>query len=229
MGKNSWIIFTVIVVALFGGLIIWSRNKNPSVDTSSVDTSTILSASETSGNIADNAKGNLESEAVIVEYGNYQCGACANVNTRVAEFMNSEYGEKVALVYRHFQIPGFTNARAAAGSAEAAGIQGKYWEMHDKIFEGQASWANLDSNGRTNVFVRFAEELDLDVEKFKSDLSSNDINKKISFDSSLGKKDGVTGTPAFFLNGKKLPEDAYSALASGDYTPLQKLIDEIVE
>ena len=121
MSKSSWIIFVVVVVALFGGLVVWTRAANPSIDTSAIDTSSVLAASEASGGIADHAKGNVDSKAVIVEYGDFQCGGCAEISKVVKEFMAGEYAEKVALVYRNFNIPSFTNSRAASGTAEAAG------------------------------------------------------------------------------------------------------------
>lgn len=228
MSKSSWIIFVVVVVALFGGLVVWTRATNPSIDTSAIDTSSVLAASEASGGIADHVKGNVDSKAVIVEYGDFQCGGCAEISKVVKEFMAGEYAEKVALVYRNFNIPSFTNSRAASGTAEAAGLQGKYWEMHAKLFENQSSWSMLDANSRTDLFTSYAEDLGLDIDKFTSDLASTEVNKKITFDKSLGNKDGVSATPAFYINGKKLDDDIYNSFGNRDFEPLQKYLDEIL-
>lgn len=232
MNKSSWIIFTVIVVALFGGLIIWTKSNNPSVDTESINTNSILSASEASGGIGDHVKGNREAKVILVEYGDFQCPGCASVNSNINEFMETEYSEKVAFVYRNFPLPGHTNARAAAGAAEAAGLQGKYWEMHDTLFTNQNSWSTLDANSRVDTFVSYAEDLGLDINKFKLDFansdksSGTDVNKKVSFDRALGVKDKVSATPTFFVNGKKVSDEVFNSLNNSDFEPLQKLIDE---
>jgi protein-disulfide isomerase len=90
-----------------------------------------------------------------------------------------------------------TKARGAHEAAEAANLQGKFWEMHDKIFENQRK---LDSE----QYLTYAQELGLDVEKFKKDLKSDAVKKRLDDDTSQAAKLGVTGTPAFFVNGRFL-------------------------
>ena len=109
------------------------------------------------------------------------------------------------LIFRNFPIPSLhPNARAAASAAESAGIQGKFWEMHDMLYSNQDAWSEAAINERTEIFVGYADELGLDKEKFKKDLSDTQITKKINFDVAVGRNQGVTGTPTFYLNGEQV-------------------------
>ncbi len=226
MSKTSWIIFVAVVVVLFGGLVIWNRTSNPPVDTSEVDASSILSASDASGGIGDHVKGTASSKVVLVEYGDFQCPSCSRAHTSVDQLMD-EYGDRIAFVFRNFPLTSIhPNARAASGAAEAAGLQGKFWEMYDLLFTNQANWSPLDSSQRTTVFTGYAEQLGLDIAKFSEDFAGSAIGKKISFDVSLGKRNGVESTPNFFLNGKTIDNTASSSFVNGDSTALKELIDK---
>lgn len=219
MNKRTWIIFIVICVAIFGALIFASRSKK--IDVSGIDTSKILAASADSGNIADHVYGKTDSKVVLVEYGDFQCPACGAAEPNV-EQIRQDYKDKIALVFRNNPLPTLhPNAKAAAAAAEAAGLQGKYWEMHDKLYQTQEAWGNYDTSKRTDAFVSYAKEVGVkDIDKFKTDMSSNNINDKISFDLSLGQKVGVTGTPTFTLNKDVLTTDQRSSVEN-----LKKVID----
>jgi len=92
---------------------------------------------------ADHTKGNPDAAVKLVEYGDYQCPACAGVNPAVNQVIEN-MGEDIMLVYRHFPLVNIhPNALAAAYAAEAAAIQGKFWEMHDKLYENQQEWSSL--------------------------------------------------------------------------------------
>lgn len=199
MNKKTWIIFGVICVAIFAVLIYASRSQK--VDVSGVDTGTVLAATPASGNIADHVYGKADSKVVLVEYGDFQCTACGTAYPNVKQ-VKEAYKDKIAFVFRNNPIPSaHPNAKAAAAAAEAAGLQGKWWEMHDKLFETQAAWSMSNTTERTNTFVTYAKQVGVaDLEKFKTDMSSSAVSDKITFDLSLGQKVGVTGTPTFTLN-----------------------------
>lgn len=202
MSKRAWIIFSAICVLFLGSLIYFS-NRNR-IDVSEIDTNTIQPALDKSGNIADHVYGKADSKVVLIEYGDFQCPGCGGVHPTVKK-LTEKYKDQLALVFRNFPITSkHPNARAASASAEAAGLQGKYWEMHNKLFEGQDSWTNLDANKRTDFFAGYATDLGLTVDAFKTDVTDNRVSQKISFDQAVGKKAGVEATPTFFLNGKKL-------------------------
>lgn len=151
---------------------------------------------------SDNVKGSRESKVVLVEYSDFQCPACAAYYPLVKEAAK-EFGGEAQFVYRHFplsQIHG--NAELAARAAEAAGKQGRFWDMHDMIFEKQSEWA-LEKNAR-ELFTHYAESLGLDLERFGQDIDSSEVAAKVSDDYQGGLNSRVNSTPTFFLNGQKL-------------------------
>lgn len=226
MNKVGWIIFSAVVVALLVGLVVWTKASNPTVEIGDIDANAIIAANEQNGNIADHTLGNVESKVVFIEYGDFQCPSCAGAHPQVKSLMD-EYNDKIVFIFRNFPITQIhPNARAAAAAAEAAGLQGKYWEMHDALFEGQGVWGTLDTNQRTEFFTGYAKELKLDVDKFSTDFASANVGKKVSFDQALGTKIGVNSTPTFFINGKKIEGDAAGNFVRGDSSGVKKLLDE---
>jgi protein-disulfide isomerase len=118
-------------------------------------------------------------------------------------------------VFRNFPISDIhPNAKAAAASAEAAGLQGKYWEMHNKLYEGQNDWSSLSTSDRTSFFDNLAKGLGLDMKKFDADMATSSVTAKINFDIAVGNKASVSATPTFFLNGKKLESSAYGTASA---------------
>lgn len=202
MSKRAWIIFGAICIVLLGGLVYVSSKDR--IDVSNVDANAVQPAAEQSGNIADHVFGKADSKVVLVEYGDFQCPGCGAAFAPI-KAASEKYKDQLAFVFRNFPLTSLhPNARTAAAAAEAAGLQGKYWEMHDKLYENQDAWGSLSSSERTNFFATYAQGLGLNVDRFKVDLAGADANKKINFDQALGKKLGVTSTPTFFLNGKKV-------------------------
>lgn len=211
MSRNAWIIFVVVCVVIFGGLI-WLSRKD-AVDVSKVDPVAIQPASASSGDIADHVDGNKDAKVVLVEYGDFQCPGCASVHPMVKTLVE-KYGDDMAFVFRNFPLTEIhPNARAAAAAAEAAGLEGKYWQMHDLIYLNQQAWSDASANERVSVFEGFAEQIGLKKADFTASLTDNSssINQKLNFDKALGRKQGATGTPAFYLNGKKLEEKQTSS------------------
>ena len=205
MSKQAWIIFSAVCVLILGSLIYFSNANR--IDVSKVDTNAILQASENSGNIADHVVGKTDSKVILIEYGDFQCPGCGSAHPIVKK-LSEKYKEQMVFVFRNFPITSkHPNARAAAAAAEAAGLQNKYWEMHNKIFESQDAWGSLGAKERTKFFTDYAAELGLDTTKFTLDLASDSVNKKISFDQALGKKAKADATPTFLLNGKKVDDE----------------------
>lgn len=226
MSKVSWIVFSAIVVAVLGGLIIYSRVSNPSSNVSTVNANAAIPASEASGQIADQVYGKTNSQVVLVEYGDFQCPSCGGAHPQIKTIME-EYKDKVAFIYRNFPLTSIhPNAKIAAAAAEAAGLQGKYWDVHNLIYENQAEWKDLTGTERTNVFTTYAQTVGLDKDRFLVDIASTAVNRKISFDQALGKKVGVNSTPSFYLNGEKLPEAVSGAVVRGSTTELKDLFNQ---
>lgn len=220
MTKKTWIIFTIVIASLMGILIYSSKTSSSNIDVSSVDVSKLQAASADNGQIADHVYGLTDSKVVLVEFGDYQCPACGSVNTRIMK-LAEDYKDKISFVFRNYPLTLIhPNAKAAAGAAEAAGLQGKYWEMHELLYKNQAAWSNSSSEERATKFLSYAEELKLDIEKFKLDTDSEAITKKINFDTAQGKKLSITGTPTFVLNGNIIASETWS-----NDIELRKLID----
>lgn len=205
MSKRAWIIFSAICVLVLGSLVYFS-NRNR-IDVSDVDPNAIQAASAKSGEIADHVFGKSDSKVILIEYGDFQCPGCGSAHPTVKK-LTEKYKDQLAFVFRNFPITSkHPNARAAAAAAEAAGKQGKYWEMHNKIFENQNSWGNLGATERTKFFTDYAQELGLNTDTFTVDLAGDMVNQKISFDQAVGKKAGADATPTFILDGKKLNDE----------------------
>ena len=205
MNKKSWVVFIAIVVAIIGGMVYMSgQNKLDVSDISEEKMEGIIGAEERNGNLADHTTGNTKAKVVLIEYGDYQCPGCSTAAPK-AKALAEKYKDNMMLIFRNFPIPSLhPNARAAAAAAESAGIQGKFWEMHDMLYSNQDAWSEAAINERTEIFVGYADELGLDKEKFKKDLSDAQITKKINFDVAVGRNQGVTGTPTFYLNGEQV-------------------------
>lgn len=149
-------------------------------------------------------KGNPEASIVIVEYSDFQCPACANYETVLKDVL-SEFNNHVKFVYRHFPLRSIhANAQISAQAAEAAGAQGKFWEMHNKLFEEQGTWSAMSRPQVEKTFIGYAEELGLNVDEFEVALNSSEVEKAVNEDYDSGMAANVNSTPSFFLNGEKI-------------------------
>ena len=140
-----------------------------------------------------------DAKIVIIEYSDFQCPACRSYYPMVKKLIQDI--PNVSLVYRHFPLPQHANARTSAQASEAAGQQGKFWEMHDMLFDNQQNWA--ESRTSKEAFLGYALALGLDIEKFKIDYDSSETKTKIEKDYQSGGRD-INGTPTFFVNDKKI-------------------------
>lgn len=207
MTKKAWIIFAAVCIVLLGGLVYISGKDK--VDVSSVDINTIQPASEQSGNIADHVFGKADSKVVLLEYGDFQCPGCGSAYPNI-KTVTEKYKEQAAFVFRNFPLTAIhPNARAAAAAAEAAGLQGKYWEIHDKLYENQSQWSTLDANKRADFFNDYAKQLGLNIDTFKTDFAGAKVSQKINYDIAVGKKAKVNATPSIYLNGKTVEQDVW--------------------
>lgn len=202
MSKKAWIIFVAIVVLVMGVLIYQSNKNKVTTDVSHINTSAIQPAAAQTGNIADHVFGAKDSKVTLIEYGDYQCPGCGAAHPNIKQ-LTEKYQGQLTFVFRNFPLTtAHPNARAGAAVAEAAGLQGKFWQMHNALYESQNSWNTLSVDQRGGYFNQLASQVGLDQNKFTTDLSSSAISQKIGFDQALGAKDKVQGTPTFYLNGK---------------------------
>ena len=192
-GKAAmWVaILAVVGAALFGIVKLASKqDRGENINASSI--STILPSDHVKGGGA---------RAVLIEYSDFQCPACGSY-APVVKKLGEELGEELQIVYRHFPLPQHKNAKLAAVVAEAAGMQGKFWEIHDMIFENQREWSESDK--ANEIFLGYISQLGLDMDKFSQDIGSAELQKKINNTYIDGVKIGLNSTPTFFLNGEKI-------------------------
>lgn len=164
-------------------------------------------SSQTSGQIpaissSDHVVGPTNAKAVLVEYSDFQCPACGAVEPIVKQLKN-KYGDKLAVVYREFPLrQTHRYAQPAAQAAEAADLQGKFWEYHEILFDRQSSWSQ--SINAKQAFVGYAKEIGLDTTKFTADFDSQAVKDRIDLDVASGTAANIPGTPTFFLNGQRI-------------------------
>lgn len=157
----------------------------------------------------DHKQGNAQAPVTLVEYGDYQCPYCGRAYP-VIKAVQKLLGKNLQFVFRNFPLnDAHPMAEFAAEAAEAAGNQGKFWEMHDALYENQ------DQLGE-DLVVSVATELGLDLETFKNDLRERKFKSRVKDDFMSGVRSGVNGTPGFFINGSRYQDswDQESLLAA---------------
>lgn len=185
----GWIITAVIIIGGIAGLVF-------------------LSGSPTGGGTLpavtadDHLQGPATAPAILVAYSDFQCPACLAYEP-VLKGVKNEFGDQLTIVYRHFPLKSIHPfAESAARASEAANLQGKFWEMHDLLFDRQRSWSSASNIDTT--LADYANELKLDVEKFKTDYRSAAVKSRVDRDVSGGIAIGINSTPTFYLNGNKI-------------------------
>jgi protein-disulfide isomerase len=194
MDKRFLAILGVIVVVFVG--IIWANNKKAAAP-SGGDKNASSSSQATNHVTGANAK-----HVNLTEYGDYQCPVCGLYYPSVKEVV-TKYSNDIQFQFRNFPLTQVhPNAFAGSRAAEAAGMQNKYWEMHDMLYENQQVWSS--SPDPLSTYTQFAQQLGLDTTKFTADYKSDKVNNAINADIAAGNKLQISGTPTFYLNGKEI-------------------------
>ena len=150
----------------------------------------------------DHVKWNKESQNILVEYSDLQCPACQGFYAFFKE-LEKTATPNAALVFRHFPLLSIhKNAFAAATAVEAASEQGKFWEMESSLYEKQTEWSSLPNPN--DYFLQLANNLKLDLPKFKKDVTSQQVKDRVQEDLSEASSIGLNSTPTFILNGQKV-------------------------
>ena len=225
----KWVVVGVAIVA-FIGVMTWLviDGNNKATDFDKYNFNSLIEADVHNGGIGDHVKkdkdGSYKGEPVyIIEYADFQCPGCASLNPKVNQIVD-ELDGKLAIVYRSYLLSYHQNATAAASAAEAAGLQGYWKEYADKLFAGQSEWEYKSGSERTEIFERYFREVSEgkgDMDKFRKDIASDAVSKKISFDMGVGKRVGIEGTPAFYIDGQLI---AWSSQDGGSVTVNGKTI-----
>ena len=154
-------------------------------------------------------RGGENAKAVLVEYSDFQCPACKYFYGMVKQ-LEQEEGDKIQVVYRHFPLQQHQFSKVAAIAAEAAGRQGKFWEMHDILFENQDTWSKSDNIAQS--MVGYATQIGLAIGQFQTDVQSKELAEKIEKSIADGTAQKIQGTPTFYLNGEAVKFGSYEEL-----------------
>jgi Protein-disulfide isomerase len=145
---------------------------------------------------SDHIQGESEAPIELVEYGDYQCSYCGQAYF-IIKNIQKEMGKDLKFIFRNYPLEDLhPNALHAAIAAETAANHGKFWEMHDTLFENQR---RLDDS----AIISYAQKIGLDVKSFEKEFGSQSTIEKVEYDTASGNKAGVEGTPTFFVNGKR--------------------------
>lgn len=196
MDKRFLLILAALVI-VFGGIFWFTKSKSSAPGGGS-------NSSQESG--SNHVLGNNTTGVELVEFGDYQCPACYQYYPLVKQ-VQEKYNDQISFQFRNFPLVQIhPNAMISARAAEAAGLQGKFWEMHDLLYTNQNDWAQVGSP--SSIFVQYAQQLGLDTAKFEEDMNSAAVLAIINGDVSAAQSLGATGTPTFVLNGKKIESPA---------------------
>lgn len=206
--KNVLIWIIVALVLGFGGYKLWNFINTPQRESGS---ESILSVKND-----DWVKGNPDAKVTLIEYADFECPACKIYETDVLSKIENEYGDNLRIVFRHFPLPQHKNAIDGAKAAEAAGMQGKFWEMADLLYEKQSDWDTV--NNVKSKMNEYAQSLNLNNDQFLSDYNSDIVTKSIKDNEDEAYILRVNATPTFFVNGNK-------ANVNNGYDDLKKAID----
>jgi protein-disulfide isomerase len=191
------IVFGVALVTLGSGTMLY-RAKLPQVK-NIPDTQSVSAGSDSSAHI----RGKPDAPVTLEEFADFQCPPCGQF-APFAEELLREYDSRLRVVFRNFPLPAHEHAREAAMAAEAAGFQGKFWEMHDTLYREQPTWSKAP-NAR-ELFESYAGTLGLDMDQFKKDMDSDKARERVDSDHALGDSLGIKVTPTLFINKRPVEQ-----------------------
>ena len=203
--------FVIIIVVMVAAVGVAWRLKQSSV-TPPPSPTPVPTASSTKtpppvsepGAQPPHARGLSSAPVTIEEFGDFQCPPCGALHP-ILKSLETEFGPaRLRVIFRQFPlVPAHAHALAAARASEAAGLQGKFWEMHDLLFENQKAWS--DAFDSKTIFEGYATKIGLDVEMFRRDIGSEAVERRVFLDGKRAHALGVQGTPTVIMNGREVP------------------------
>jgi protein-disulfide isomerase len=208
------IIGAVLLGALIGGAIYYNsakttttasnKSNSNAANTASRDSKNMIPPNAPAGANPPNMTGSATAAVTLEEFADFQCGSCAAANPVLSE-IKSLYGSRIKFTFRNYplSIPAHDKAYEAAVAAEAAGLQGKFWDMQHQLFTNQQAWTAAPSYKQ--LWKGYAEKLGLDVAKWESDMAGMAAKARVDADLARGKAAGVNSTPTLYVNGAMVP------------------------
>ncbi|MBI2590061.1 thioredoxin domain-containing protein [Candidatus Berkelbacteria bacterium] len=189
-----WFFAVGATVLLVVGIIMFDTNQRQVSGTTSAEVATIKEGEWTTGP--------NEAPVTLIEYSDFQCPACGNYFPTV-ETLKQEFGDQLRFVYRHYPLKSIhKHAESTAKAAEAAGLQGKFWEMHSQLFTHQTDWSKQSEEEAQAIFRTYGKNIGLNLTLYDEAFSSNAVNEAINDDIRTGDLAKISGTPTFILNGE---------------------------
>lgn len=201
------IIIVLVVVAIIAGAMFLGREDSVTTESSG----------------SNNWYGQENGVVTLTEYGDFECPACAQFFPLVSQ-VKEQFKDQIRFEFKHFPLVQIhPNATSAHRAAQAAANQNKFWEMHDLLYQNQNTWK--DTTSPASVFESYAQQLELNIDTYKADYESGATLGVINADIEAGKSIGVTGTPTFYIDGKKIEDTNSIASVDGFTKVIQDAID----
>jgi protein-disulfide isomerase len=184
-------------------------NGAPSSSTNAGTVNAPVAGPVAPGSTPAHALGPTTAPVTLEEFGDFECPPCGLLHPILVQ-MHKDFGDQLRIIFREFPlVPAHQHALAAASAAEAAGLQGKFWEMHDLIYENQKTWH--EAFDVRPIFEGFAKQIGLDLDRYRQDINSDAVAQRIFEDGKRGHSLNVRGTPTVFLNGREVPFESLPA------------------
>ncbi|MGH8095406.1 MAG: DsbA family protein [Chthoniobacterales bacterium] len=196
-----FIIIAFVGVATVGIATAVYRIKTRPTPTPAAGASVTPTAAKDEEDSALHTRGPRDAPVTIEFYGDFQCPSCA-VAAAAMDELDKLYPGKLRLVFHEFPLEMHNHAVEAAKAAEAAGLQGHFWQMHDMLYQYQPVWSRVSTVG--SFFDAYANSLGLNVDQFRADLQSPEVEARVMSDSTAGVVRGVKNTPTIFINGQEV-------------------------
>jgi protein-disulfide isomerase len=194
-----FVIVAVVALATIGSGAMLYRAKRPQV--LSIPENKMLGKGETE---SAHVRGNPDASVTLEEYGDFQCPPCGMFAAFLQQ-LEKEYDSRLRFVFRNFPLSMHEHAREAALAAEAAGLQGRFWEMHDVLYREQEAWTKAP-NVR-ELFESYAGTIGLDLDKFRKDMDGEEVKARVDADRQRGESLGIQITPTLFINNQPLDRE----------------------
>lgn len=215
--KTSYLWWAVAGIVIIGALLSGRFLSTPETPAVTGDAMSILAIVSD-----DYVKGNPDAKVTLVEYLDFECEACGAYYPLIKQ-LSTDFPNDLRIVTRYFPLPGHKNSMTAAVAVEAAAKQGKYWEMHDVLFENQEAWGNKPMP-TPQVFEAYALQIGIDIEKFKTDVADPATKARVQRDFDASETLGNNSTPSLFVQGKKIENprsyEAFKALIEAEIDAL---------
>jgi protein-disulfide isomerase len=200
-----FLIIGLVALAAVGSGVMLYRAKRP-------QTTAIPKAMAASKEHAEevHARGAANAAVTLEEFGDFQCPPCGGLEAPLQQ-IERDYASSLRVIFRNFPFTIHEHAHEAAYAAEAAGLQGRFWEMHDLLYREQAVWAK--TKDAQSLFNSYAGMIGLNLERFKKDVGGEQVKAKVESDRKRGETLGVKNTPTIFINNQSVPPTSLNPTA----------------